>query len=78
VPRQKPRAEQLIRASRARKFGLAQLLTIDHAREPQIMSASLQELMEASAPFNLFETADMGGLAKIVSLTQNLLAQKAA
>lgn len=68
VPRTTPRLEQYLRAERAERLGLVQLLPNDGMRSPQQMAAILRELPETPVAPEPVRRSMLGGLDEITRL----------
>lgn len=65
VPREKPRLEQRIRASRAQEFGLAKLLINDGKRDPAKMAAALRAMPKQNLPSEVVVPGLLEGLFNV-------------
>ena len=65
VPREKPRLEQRIRASRAQELGLAKVLINDGKREPAKMAAALRAMSKQNLPSEVIVPGLLEGLFNV-------------
>ena len=65
VPREKPRLEQRIRASRAQELGLAELLINDGKRNPAKMAAALRAMPKQKLPSEVVVPGLLEGLFNV-------------
>ena len=65
VPREKPRLEQRIRASRAQELGLAKLLINDGKRDPAEMAAALRAMPKQNLPSEVVVPGLLEGLFNV-------------
>jgi len=75
VPRQMPRREQLIRASRAQELGLVAMLTEDGAAKPEVMATAIRQLMQQGRPSNVVLPGLLDGLENVNRLVKMHLAE---
>ena len=78
VPRVRPREEQLVRATRAAKLGLAKVLTPKNASDADTMSRALHELVNADVPSAAGQKGMLNGLDTIVEVVQTIKQQRMA
>lgn len=62
VPREMPRKEQLIRATRAEKLGLVRCLNDDVSQDPTVMAEAIRALPDQSRPSDHMPVGFMDGL----------------
>ncbi|MEX2631742.1 MAG: glycosyltransferase [Tistlia sp.] len=74
VPRQEPRREQLIRASRAQELGLVRMLADDGRRDAQTMATALRNLVQQPRPSERVVPGLLDGRESVVRLTRHRLA----
>ena len=65
VPRQVPRREQLIRASRAQELGLVSMLTEDSAENPTVMATAMRQLTQQRRPSKVVVPGLLDGLENV-------------
>ncbi|MGF1649487.1 MAG: glycosyltransferase family protein [Hyphomicrobiaceae bacterium] len=65
VPRKVPRQEQLIRAMRAKAFGLVEMIDPDQAKNPRALAAVLQRLPTRPRPSESSYAINLDGLTRI-------------
>ncbi|MBT5897656.1 MAG: hypothetical protein HOH61_17285, partial [Rhodospirillaceae bacterium] len=65
VPRQVPRKEQLIRASRAQELGLVRMLEDDGKRDADVMGKALRELPYQNRPRDVIVPGLLEGLDNV-------------
>jgi predicted glycosyltransferase len=75
VPRTSPRAEQLIRASRAAELGLVSMLLPDHSYDPGQMGEAIRALPQRRRPSKFHVPGLLDGLSVINSLVEQYLAE---
>ena len=75
VPRQIPRREQLIRASRAQELGLISMLTEDKASVPEAMATAIRQLTQQRRPSQVVVPGLLDGLENVNRLVQMHLAE---
>jgi predicted glycosyltransferase len=75
VPRQIPRREQLIRASRAQELGLVAMLTEENAAQPEVMATAIRQLMQQGRPSNVILPGLLDGLENVNRLVKMHLAE---
>jgi len=75
VPRQVPRREQLIRASRAQELGLVAMLTEEKAAVPDAMATAIRHLMQQRRPSQVVVPGLLDGLENVNRLVQMHLAE---
>jgi predicted glycosyltransferase len=75
VPRQVPRREQLIRASRAQELGLVSMLTEDKAEKPEAMATAIRQLMQQRRPSQVVVPGLLDGLENVNRLVAMHLAE---
>ena len=75
VPRQMPRREQLIRASRAQELGLIAMLTEDKAALPDAMATAIRQLMQQRRPSQVVVPGLLDGLENVNRLVMMHLAE---
>lgn len=75
VPRQLPRREQLIRASRARELGLVAMLTEDVAEDPAAMATAIRQLARQRRPGQVVVPGLLDGLENVNRLVAMHLAE---
>lgn len=73
VPRESPRREQLIRASRAQTLGLCAMLVDDGIRDVAAMTAALQRLMLQPPPSRVVVPGLLDGLDNVNRLAKALI-----
>ena len=79
VPRQRPRLEQKIRATRAEALGLVRVLLDDGERRPEAMAAALRAMPRQKRPFDVAHalragTRDVPGLLEGLENVNRLIA----
>jgi predicted glycosyltransferase len=74
VPREIPRREQLIRASRAQELGLAAMLTEESASQPAVMATAIRQLMQQGRPSHVVLPGLLDGLENVNRLVRMHLA----
>ena len=72
MPRTHPRAEQLIRATRAAELGWSQVLDSDSAADPSRMAAALHVLAQGPRPSDASTAPDMSGLRTVCDRVAHL------
>ena len=72
LPRTRPRAEQLIRATRAAEMGWAQVLESEPAADPARMAAALHALARAPRPSDAAHPPDLSGLDSVCHRVRDL------
>ena len=72
VPRTRPRMEQLIRATRARELGLAQVLDTENAIDPAKMADALHALPNQAPPTASDYDLHLDGLQKICARIEEM------
>jgi len=77
MPREEPRKEQFIRASRAEQLGLIRMLRFADARQPEQMLAALQRLPNQPRPGEQATGPLLGGLERISERTREILNARA-
>jgi predicted glycosyltransferase len=70
VPRQVPRREQLIRASRAQELGLVAMLTEENAAKPEVMATAIRQLMQQARPSHVVLPGLLDGLENVNRLVR--------
>ncbi len=75
VPRQVPRREQLIRASRAQELGLVSMLTEDMAEDPAAMATAIRQLTQQRRPSQVVVPGLLDGLENVNRLVAMHLAE---
>ncbi|MGY8995525.1 MAG: glycosyltransferase family protein [Alphaproteobacteria bacterium] len=75
VPRQVPRKEQLIRASRAQELGLVSMLTEDMAEKPEAMATAIRQLTQQRRPSQVVVPGLLDGLENVNRLVAMHLAE---
>ena len=75
VPRQIPRREQIIRASRAQELGLVSMLTEDKAAQPEAMATAIRQLMQQRRPSQVVVPGLLDGLENVNRLVMMHLAE---
>ncbi|MBT7649201.1 MAG: hypothetical protein HN768_19380 [Rhodospirillaceae bacterium] len=75
VPRQVPRREQLIRASRAQELGLVSMLTEDKAENPAAMATAIRQLTQQRRPSQVVVPGLLDGLENVNRLVSMHLAE---
>ena len=65
VPRETPRMEQLIRATRAQDHGLTSMLLDNNGRDPEIMAQALRELPHRKPPSAVVVPGLLDGIAAV-------------
>ncbi len=75
VPRQAPRREQLIRATRARDLGLCSLLVDDGNRNAAAMATALRQLPQQNLPSQIIVPGLLDGLGNVNRLAGHWLSQ---
>ncbi|MEM7119973.1 MAG: glycosyltransferase [Pseudomonadota bacterium] len=75
VPRQVPRREQLIRASRAQELGLVSMLTEDSAENPSVMATAMRQLTQQRRPSKVVVPGLLDGLENVNRLVKMHLAE---
>jgi predicted glycosyltransferase len=75
VPRQMPRREQLIRASRAQELGLVAMLTEDKAALPDAMATAIRQLTQQRRPSQVVVPGLLDGLENVNRLVMMHLAE---
>tara|TARA_Y100001934_G_scaffold282679_1_gene397605 strand:+ start:138 stop:1490 length:1353 start_codon:yes stop_codon:yes gene_type:complete len=75
VPRQVPRREQLIRASRAQELGLVSMLTEDMAEKPEAMATAIRQLTQQRRPSQVVVPGLLDGLENVNRLVAMHLAE---
>ncbi len=76
VPRQVPRMEQYIRASRARDLGLVSMLIDDGRRDPAAMATALRQLPQQRPPSEVVVPGLMDGFVNLNRLVAMRLADR--
>ncbi|MBI1207787.1 MAG: hypothetical protein GC191_10920 [Azospirillum sp.] len=77
VPRQAPRREQLIRASRAQELGLCSMLVDDEVRDAGQMATALRRLAQQQPPSDIVVPGLLDGLDSVNRLAARLLERRA-
>jgi predicted glycosyltransferase len=72
VPRTTPRKEQLIRAQRAARFGLLDMLDPLEANDPRRMAAAIQALPKRQRPSEAGYAIDLSGLDRIGAIVDEI------
>ncbi len=75
VPRQEPRREQLMRATRAQELGLLRMLDDQGRRDPQAMATALRNLPQQSKPSERVVPGLLDGRKSVVRLARHRVAQ---
>jgi predicted glycosyltransferase len=75
VPRQAPRREQLIRATRAQELGLVSILTEESAAVPETMATAIRQLTQQGRPSNIILPGLLDGLENVNRLVKMHLAE---
>jgi len=75
VPREVPRREQLIRASRAQELGLVSMLTEDKAQKPEAMATAIRHLVQQRRPSQVVVPGLLDGLENVNRLVMMHLAE---
>jgi len=75
VPRQMPRREQLIRATRAQELGLVAMLTEDKASKPAAMATAIRHLTQQRRPSQVVVPGLLDGLENVNRLVMMHLAE---
>ncbi len=75
VPRQVPRKEQLIRASRAQELGLVSMLTEEMAEKPEAMATAIRQLRQQRRPSQVVVPGMLDGLENVNRLVAMHLAE---
>jgi predicted glycosyltransferase len=75
VPRQAPRREQLIRATRAQELGLVSILTEENAAVPKTMATAIRQLTQQGRPSNVILPGLLDGLENVNRLVKMHLAE---
>ncbi|MGQ9366340.1 glycosyltransferase family protein [Azospirillum sp. ST 5-10] len=73
VPRETPRREQYIRASRAQELGLVAMLPDDDVRRPQDMATALRQLPQQDVPSSVVVPGLLDGLENVDRLARRHL-----
>ncbi len=73
IPREEPRREQLIRASRAAELGLVDVLRLKDARDPAVMVERLKQLPGRPVPSAAGVDGLLGGLTQVEQMVQRVL-----
>jgi len=73
VPRDRPRREQLIRATRAAELGLVDMLNMGAADDPSMMAEALRRLPERPLPSMQGNVLDLEGLNSISRMVGSYL-----
>ena len=76
VPRQVPRREQLIRATRATDLGLISMLTDDGRRDPHTMATALRRLPQQHPPSKVVIPGLLDGFVNVNRLVELLLGER--
>ncbi|MEL6750634.1 MAG: glycosyltransferase [Pseudomonadota bacterium] len=74
MPRTHPRAEQLIRATRAADLGLSQMIDMTRAQDAAAMADALHALPNAPVPSGAEAAVDLNGLERIGERVEAMLA----
>jgi predicted glycosyltransferase len=72
VPRTAPRREQTIRAHRAQEFGWVDVLDLEHAKNPPMFIAAIENLLNRPPPSAAVARPNLDGLNRICALTEIL------
>ncbi len=75
VPREVPRREQMIRASRAQELGLVSMLTEEKAEEPEAMATAIRQLTQQRRPSLIVVPGLLDGLENVNRLVTMHLAE---
>lgn len=75
VPREVPRREQLIRASRAQELGLVSMLNGDETSAPEAMATAIRQLMQQRRPSQVVVPGLLDGLENVNRLVAMHLAE---
>ncbi len=75
VPREIPRREQLIRASRAQELGLVAMLTEEGAAQPEVMATAIRQLRQQGRPSHVVLPGLLDGLENVNRLVRMHLAE---
>ena len=75
VPRQAPRREQIIRASRAQELGLVAMLTEDMAGRAEVMATAIRQLPQQRRPSQVVVPGLLDGLENVNRLVRMHLAE---
>jgi predicted glycosyltransferase len=78
VPRERPRLEQRIRAERASVLGLATMLRLDDAREPESMVTALRQLSQQPPPSASVVPGLLDGIGNVQRLAARIVGRPAA
>ena len=75
MPRNKPRLEQYIRASRAQELGLLSMLNYDNEPDPKMMATALCQLTQQNPPSEIILPGLLDGLQNINRLVSQNIAK---
>lgn len=73
IPRTKPRMEQYIRASKAAKFGLIQILTEEACQDPKVLATAIKGMAHQYLPSEIVLPGILDGLNNVNKLTKRQL-----
>jgi predicted glycosyltransferase len=77
VPRNAPRLEQYIRASRAQELGLARMMVDDGRRDVRVMAAAIRRISKQPRPSEIVVPGLLDGLDNVARLTARWIDHKA-